>query len=109
MMLIGLSCMFPGGNEEAQSIKIVESIMNETSKDYSSGEMLLKILTAEKDRLAKVVLEEGSTSRKGVNMVGIHSGGATKSVIETLSNDNSVQKSQVHRPHISYRFVSRLT
>lgn len=98
--------MFLGGNEEAQCTKIVDFIMNETTKDYSSGDMLLKILTAEKERLAKIVLEEGSTSRKssdimGVGMPGFHSGGAMKSDMETLSNDNSAEKSalsavQVH-------------
>ena len=46
MMLIDLSCMFPGGNEEAQSIKIVESIMNETSKDRNSfSEQTYPIMT----------------------------------------------------------------
>jgi len=64
--------------------------MNETAKDCSSGEMLLKILTAEKERLAKIVLEEGSTSRKSS---GFQSAGALKSDVETLSNDNSAGKS----------------
>lgn len=93
--------MYSGGNEEALCTKIVESIINETSKDIPSGEMLLKILTAEKERLAKLVLEEGSTSGKspdttwhtGVGTSGFQSGGVLKSDTETLLNDNSAGKS----------------
>lgn len=99
--------------------------MNETVKDFSSGEMLLKILTAEKERLAKVVLEEGSTSRKssdpiwhtGVGMSGLQSGGALKSDMETLPNDNSAWKSTSSPVQvgwlvgwfISCRFLCRIT
>jgi len=82
--------MFSGGSEEAQCTRMVESIMNEAAKDFSFGEMLLKILTAEKERLANVVLEEGSTCRKSS---GFQCGGTLKSDMETLSNDNSVGKS----------------
>jgi hypothetical protein len=80
-----------------QCTKMIDFIIDETTKDVPSGEMLLKILTAEKERLAKMVLEDGSSSRKssdidwhrGVGLPGSQSGNALKPERETPSNETS--------------------
>ncbi|KAG0602146.1 hypothetical protein M758_11G162800 [Ceratodon purpureus] len=90
-----------GGPEEVQCTKMIDFIIDETTNDFSSGEMLLKILTAEKERLGKLVLEDGLSSRRssdiawrrGVALPGSQSGNTLKPEAETLSNETNAWQS----------------
>uniref|UniRef100_A0A7I4BQG6 Uncharacterized protein n=1 Tax=Physcomitrium patens TaxID=3218 RepID=A0A7I4BQG6_PHYPA len=87
------------GNDGAQCNQMIDSIIDEFAKDLLSGEMLLKILASEKDRLAKIVLEGGLVSRKSSNIIwdvglsGSHSGEFWKPEVKTVSNDASAWQS----------------
>lgn len=91
--------MLPEGNDGAQCNQMIDSIIDEFAKDLLSGEMLLKILASEKDRLAKIVLEGGLVSRKSSNIIwdvglsGSHSGEFWKPEVKTVSNDASAWQS----------------
>ena len=84
-----------------QCTKMIDFIIDETTNDFSSGEMLLKILTAEKERLGKLVLEDGLSSRRssdiawrrGVALPGSQSGNTLKPEAETLSNETNAWQS----------------
>ena len=76
---------------------MIDSIIDETTKDLPSGDMLLKIITAEKARLARMVLKDGSSSRKtsdtdwlrGIGLPGSQSGSTLKPEVGPLSNETS--------------------
>lgn len=53
-----------GMTESANCTKMLDFVVEEAVKDSPSGEMLLKILVAEREKLRKMVLEEGSVYNK---------------------------------------------
>lgn len=87
--------MFSEGIDEAKFSQMMNSVIDDCAKDFSSGEVLLKILTSEKERLAKIVLENGLASSKGPNimwesdaiMSGSYPEESLKPAVDMMSND----------------------
>jgi hypothetical protein len=57
-----------GMTESANCTKMLDFVVEEAVKDSPSGEMLLKILVAEREKLRKMVLEQGSVYNKSSNL-----------------------------------------
>lgn len=55
---------YPGATDTVHCSQTLDWVVGEAAKDFPSADMLLKIVSAEKERLGNLVLEEGAVNKK---------------------------------------------